>query len=163
MLDQIQKQLYNYTTHNDFIQDIVSKGINYVNNNSLGLMILKYDKNNSNCNLNDNFTRYCRGLIIEKESRRIVCCPPEKSSNFTNLIPLIMEHDNKWENVTIENFIDGTMINVFYYDGKWNIATRSRIGANCRWLGKKTFSEMFEEASNRFDFNCLDSNCIKAS
>ena len=48
------------------------KIVNYVKNNQLGLMILKYDKRNETCDFNNEFTRFCRGLVIEMESRRIV-------------------------------------------------------------------------------------------
>jgi hypothetical protein len=56
--------------------------------------------------------------------------------------------------ISIEEFVDGTMINVFYYNG-WHISTRSNIGANCRWYSKKHFSELFNESSN-LDFEKLD-------
>ena len=48
------------------------------------------------------------------------------------------------------------MINMFYNKDSWLIATRSSIGANCRWIGTKNFSKLFEESDNRLDYDLLD-------
>lgn len=54
----------------------------------------------------------------------------------------------------VEEFVEGTMINVWYGNNKWNIATRSVIDAMCTFESDKTFSEMFYEcmALNPIDF-----------
>ena len=142
MLQTVQETLLNFSTHNDFLQYLKENGINYVKNNQLGLMILKYDKRNENCNFNNDFTRFCRGLVIGINTRKIVCSPPEKSINFTNLMSRMMEQNIQWNSVISEDFIDGTMINVFYGD-EWHISTRSRLVRD-GWLGSKSFSEMFD-------------------
>lgn len=155
MLQNVQEKLSNFSTHDDFLQYLRDNGINYVNNNSIGLMILKYDKRNQNCNFNNEFTRFCRGLVIEKNTRKIICSPPEKSINFTNLMSTNV---SDWTSIVGEDFVDGTMINLFNYNQEWHISTRSRIGANCRWLGSKTFNEMFDDAKGSLDFKNFDSN-----
>lgn len=48
-------------------------------------------------------------------------------------------------NCRVEEFIEGTMINVWYGNNVWNIATRSVIDALCTFESDKTFSEMFYE------------------
>ena len=46
----------------------------------------------------------------------------------------------------IEEFVEGTMINCFYIpEVGWEMATKSNIGANCKFASKKTFREMFLE------------------
>ena len=150
-----QTTLNNYSTHDTFIKSILEKGIHYYSNNSLGLTILKYSKNHPNCNLEDPFTMKCRGLVVDTSTRKIVCVPPEKSYRFEYFSSLV----NDWNDVTVEEFVDGTMINVFNYQGDWHISTRSNIGANCRWFSDKNFSEMFDEAKGSLDFNKLDVNC----
>lgn len=110
--------------------------------NDLGLYLVKYDK--KNCDMTDNDVRMCRGLVLEKGSNRVVCCPPAKSikiEDFTSNLPSM-------DNVVYEEFLDGTMINVFYYGEDWHISTRSCIGANCRWFSSKRFDQMFEESKN---------------
>ena len=70
-------------------------------------------------------------------------------NNFTDNV------DN-FEDIVVEDFIDGTMINVFHHKEAWHIATRSRIGANCRWFSNKNFSDMFEDAKGSLNFNELN-------
>ena len=153
--ENTQTTLNNYSTHDTFIKSILEKGIHYYSNNDLGLTILKYSKKHPSCNLEDPFTMKCRGLVVETSTRKIVCVPPEKSYRFEYFSSLI----NNWNDVSVEEFVDGTMINVFNYKGTWHISTRSNIGANCRWFSDKNFSEMFDEAKGSLDFNKLDVNC----
>ena len=152
---QTQETLSNYTTHDTFIKSILEKGIHYYTNDSLGLTILKYSKKHPHCNLEDQFTMKCRGLVVETATRKIVSVPPEKSYRFE----CFSSYVQNWNDVIVEEFVDGTMINVFNYQGEWHISTRSNIGANCRWFSDKKFSEMFDEAKGSLDFNKLDVNC----
>ena len=57
------------------------------------------------------------------------------------------------ENIIVEDFIEGTMINVFWDGSKWNISTKSNIGAKSNFFGLKTFDTMFEEACKSCNFN----------
>jgi hypothetical protein len=68
----------------------------------------------------------------------------------------VVENSIPWNQIVAEDFIDGTMINVFHYNNEWHISTRSRIGARCRWLGSKTFGEMFDDAKGSLNFNQFD-------
>ena len=57
--------------------------------------------------------------------------------------------DNVWDSTILEEFIEGTMVNVFNVDGEWEIATRSMVGANGRFFndsGSNTFRAMFYDA-----------------
>ena len=74
---------------------------------------------------------------------------------YINLEELI----ENWHNVTVEEFIDGTMINLFYHD-KWTISTRSCLYADCNWYSNKKFNTMFEEAEKNYkiDYNLLNKN-----
>jgi len=50
------------------------------------LYLVKYDK--SKCDMMDNDVNKCRGLILEKNTNKLVCVPPPHSSNvmiFNNL------------------------------------------------------------------------------
>ena len=57
-----------------------------------------------------------------------------------------------YDDCVLEHFVEGTMINVFwdYTINEWNIATRSNIGAKCKFNmdSDKTFRYMFLDAMN---------------
>lgn len=70
---------------------------------------------------------------------QLVCVSPSKSipySTFHEKYPI--------EECCVEEFIEGTMINLWYGD-KWNLSTRSILDATCTFESDKTFSEMFDE------------------
>ena len=115
----------------------------------LGLEILKYNK--ESCDMSDSVARECRGMVREIESKRIVCLPPIKSLEMNDFFK-----DRELGDCLIEEFIDGTMINMFYYKEDWHISTRSSIGASCRWHSRKYFSEMFQESSGNLDVEKLN-------
>jgi len=125
--------------------------VNVSNVKHLGLYILKYtDKSD----FTDPRKKFCRGLVLEAGTGKPICVPPEKSMNFPHFLQLIAE--DEWPSVRIESFPDGTMINLFNYDGVWHISTRSKIGARCKFFGNKFFNEMFDEAKGFLDYSLLD-------
>ena len=116
----------------------------------LNLRLVKYKKNETN--MNDEISQKCRGLILEQPSNKIICMPPIKSMDLN-----IFFSNYNFEECTMEEFIDGTMINLWYYSGDWHISTRSSIGAKCRWYSRRHFSDLFAE-SNQLDFTKLNQN-----
>ena len=101
-----------------------------------------------------------RSLILS--NNKIVSFSPPKSvsaETFIKKYPLIND------SIIAEQFVEGTMINVFYdknfgVNGCWQIATRNTVGANVsfyKWT-TKTFNNMFMEAcaANNFSFNTLN-------
>ena len=117
----------------------------------LDLYLIKYDKEVSD--MTDPDSNMCRGMIVRMSDNKAVCVPPPKSCNIEKIYSSI----EQWNTLSIEDFIDGTMINLFYSSGKWHISTRSNIGGHCRWYGQKTFNEMFNEACN-INFEALDTS-----
>lgn len=146
------KFLENCETHKDVCKELTSRGLIYKNIKDLGLYIVKYNKNKADMEEED--IMKCRGLVCEMETNKIVGVPPFKSKSLESVL-----ENEKFSNFKCEEFIDGTMINLFYYKGEkydgWLISTRSTIGANCRWTSEKTFSELFNEAKN-FDYEPFD-------
>ncbi len=149
------KQIKNYTSDEDFNKNLKLLGLNYFENNETGLTLIKYNQaNKSVYDFSNELIRYARGLVFDRKTRRILCIPPEKSIHivpFSQNIPL-----DKWLEVNIEEFVDGTMINCFNHDGSWHISTRSFIGANCKWYSQKRFNEMFDEAKGNINFEKLN-------
>ena len=78
--------------------------------------------------------------VIFKD-KKVVCFSPPKSIPYTSFC-----EKNPISSVVVDEFIDGTMINVFY-DAEWVIATRSIVGAKCTFYSQKTFHEMFHETN----------------
>ena len=86
---------------------------------------------------------WCRSVIVNKEIRRVMCVAPPKASTLT---------ESTLSEATIaEDFVDGTMINLFRKSDteEVELATRSRINANSRFYeGGPSFAEMLQEAMN---------------
>lgn len=133
-------------------ENFIEKNLIIKDYKDLGLHLIKYNFNNTEL---DNDTKKCKGLIID-DNCNIVCIPPYKSEDI-NLF--LEESVNDNEDIIYEEFIDGTMINIFYYKDSWHISTRSCIGANCRWYSKKRFSELFEDCKNFVIENLNKSYC----
>ena len=89
-------------------QEMRALGVHVSNVKFMNLLLLKYIR--GECNFKDPRTIHCRGLILESETLKPICVPPEKSQKF----PFFIQSITDWNEVLIEEFIDGTMINVFH-------------------------------------------------
>ena len=90
--------------------------------------------------------RYLRGLVYNYEEKKILVLPPMKAIEISDYM--------KEDQVCTELY-DGTMINVFYNNDKWNVSSRSTIGCNNRWILNKTYKELFEE-TQAIDYSILN-------
>jgi hypothetical protein len=140
----------NYTNFDDLKTQLKELHLHVRKYDELGLFLVKYNKNTSDMENSD--VQKCRGLVGEVATGNLVCLPPIKSIECDKFMDIVGTELN---DVSIEEFIDGTMINLFYFGNEWHISTRSNIGANCRWYSQKHFSELFEE-SNTLDFDMLE-------
>jgi len=104
-------------------------------------MILKI-KGRDNDNESDSWTRFCRGFIYNLSDMSVLSVPPVKSNELTKEEFFSKELGEK--NV-IQELVDGTMINMYYHNDKWNLSTRSSIGCNNKWDNNKSFHELFKE------------------
>jgi hypothetical protein len=90
----------------------------------------------------ENYDGLYRSVIFK--NKKVVCFSPPKSISYT-----AFREKHLISSVVVDEFLDGTMINVFY-DGEtneWVIATRSIIGAKCTFYSQKTFHDMFHETN----------------
>ena len=113
------------------------------------MFILKYDK----YMLTDGNTKTL-GLFrsVVTDGKTIMAYAPPKSINIDDF-----QSENDVEYL---EYVDGTMINVYYDDinNTWEIATRSNIGAKYKFFDncEKTFNEMFFEAFNAMNLDFKD-------
>lgn len=118
--------------------------------------VISYNKNMLNKDL---FASYglCRSVIANVNNKVISFAPPKSitSEEFISKYPI------KNENIVAEEFIEGTMINVFWNDqigttGGWEFATKNTVGATSifyKTQKSKTFRMMFEEALQESKLN----------
>lgn len=96
-----------------------------------------------------------RSVILS--GSRVVCFAPPKSLSGENFMS---KYPTKTEDIVAEEFVEGTMINVFFdptygANGCWQIATRNTVGAEVsfyKW-SNMTFNQMFLEACINNNFN----------
>tara|TARA_B100001093_G_C26847699_1_gene1023681 strand:+ start:2750 stop:3976 length:1227 start_codon:yes stop_codon:yes gene_type:complete len=84
-------------------------------------------------------------------NNRILSFSPPKSLNLD-----IFMTQYKEEDCIAEEFIEGTMINLFYDNdsNKWEIASKSTVGGNVKFNKEQpTFSELFYEISSKLNIN----------
>ena len=149
---------------------------NYIFNNN-EYKIIKYNKDRLNLLQNsdiDSFNILSKFRSIVIRNNKLVLYSPEKSINYD----LFKHKYTNTEQCWMEDFIDGTMINVFFdnINNVWEIATKSTIGGDIYFFNdiqnlslfndtnnynnynNITFRTMFFESCNasNFDLNCLD-------
>lgn len=129
--------------------------------------IIKYNKKyitDSNINL---YGLY-RSVIFK--NNKVLSFSPPKSVNldyFKHYYLSNNTNDNTNDNIVAEEFIEGTMINLFYDNdiNEWIISTKSTIDANIKFFindykNNKTFKDMFYEIiqTTNIDYDKLPKN-----
>ena len=114
------------------------------------LYMVKYDK--LHCDMNEPDVKKCRGIILEKGTNKLVCVPPPKAekAELFNSIPI--------EKTEFEEFVEGTMINIFKYKGALFMSTRSCLGGYNKFYSNKTFNTLFTEIIDISKFNVINDN-----
>lgn len=112
--------------------------------------VIRYDKNFLNSDLIETYG-LCRSIILNADKQVVSFAPPKSipSDKF------ITKYPEKMDNIIAQQFVEGTMINVFWdtnigLNGGWEIATRNTIGANSSFYksdSMKKFRVMFLEAA----------------
>lgn len=93
-----------------------------------------------------------RSVILNSDNK-VICFAPPKSLPPDSFI---LANPEKSEDLVAEEFVEGTMINVFWNQnigvaGDWEISTRNTVGASSSFYksdNSKTFRSMFLEAMN---------------
>lgn len=123
------------------------------------LILFKYSQIKSD--FNEQICREARGLIVEDGTWKVVRMAFTKFFNIGESYAAKID----WDTAVASEKIDGSIISVFYYDGKWRIATNSTIDAfkaEIAGVGPyKTFGDLFESVlplstfvGNRYENIC---------
>ena len=131
--------------------------------------IIRYKKPMLSKDLIPNYGIF-RSVIINSLNN-VVCFSPPKSLHADKFMEMYPGSDSK-KNIIAQEFVEGTMINVFYDPAaaSWQIATRSTVGGNMSFFqsynagsnsnassNAKTFNEMFQDAcvTNQLNIHTL--------
>ena len=150
-------ELQNYiNSHPNYISKFKKSSLKIRSFKDLKIVSSSYDQEIVLNDKNDLWKMFCRGAVINSD-HKIICLPPVKSIELKNRNEL----SELSENMEYETLLDGTMINLFYYNNEWLISTRSEIGGYNKWNHKKSFRQMFNECAEccQFDYETLDKNC----
>jgi hypothetical protein len=135
--------------------------------------IIKYDKRGLGVTYEDYKTIGMLRSVVLNEEGKIVCYSPPKSLYITdelekhfdanNIMSELSEaNTNEWY---AEEFVEGTMINLFYSSGPggeaWEIATKNTIGGNALFYSPKNPKEEIEIRESDTFRNMFFDTCAK--
>jgi hypothetical protein len=137
------------------------KSTTYISKNNNKYRIVRYDKEFLSLDLISS-VGLLRSVIIDSANHVVSFAPP-KSFPYESFIKKYPENT---EDIVAEEFVEGTMINVFWdktsgLSGSWEFATRNTVGGEVKFYkseNAKTFRDMFLEAvqNSYLDFNMLN-------
>ena len=152
-LDYLKEQnLINYEDIKANLSEITSLKIK----DSENLYLLKYTKED---NWENDFKKFpflkdLRSIILEKSTNKVISQSllfKDSYDEFTDNV--------SWNDLVVEESIDGTLINLYYYNEKWNISTKGTLDGICYWNSNVTFRDLFLETSKDvLDYDLLKKN-----
>ena len=155
----------NILLNQDYSNDTLNV-IEYSNKTNEVYKIVRYNKDLIDKDTISSFG-LVRSVVINKNNH-VISVSPSKSLTFEEFFK---KYPDKNEHIIGEQFVEGTMINLFWDHSieSWEIATRNTVGANVSFYKNKndnndensnykTFNQMFHEAClyNSLDVNSLD-------
>ena len=153
--------------HSDKTDDSFLNKHESITTNNQTYKVIRYKKDL----LSEDYVRtygLCRSIVVNSENKIVSFSPPKSISSEKFLSNLLLENIDK-ENIIAQEFVEGTMINVFFNSsdtsqtpyGSWEITTRNTVGAMSsfyKYHGAKTFRQMFLEALTEHNFQFSDLN-----
>jgi len=136
-------------TSGNYIDEFKKEKVIFRKYSDKGLMVIKR-KYGLSYSEDKPWLNRCRGLIIDYINHKVVFSPPVKSKE------ILVKDDFLNSIETTYELVDGTMINLFNFQGEWLLATRSNIGCTNKWSQDMNFKEMFDECSTTIDYETLN-------
>lgn len=112
------------------------------------LVLFKYSQIDSD--FNEEIVNEARGIILEKNTWRVVRYAFKKFFNYQE--PFAARID--WNSATASSKEDGSLISLYWYDDKWNIATNGTIDAYKAKIDGDVVYENFGELFQAAAKNC---------
>jgi len=118
--------------------------------------IIRYNKEFLQSDLINKYGILRSVIVAEK---KVLCFSPPKSLPAEKFMT---KYPTKNEHIVAQEFVEGTMINVFFntINGCWQISTRNTVGADVSFYkdSNLTFNQMFMEACvyNKLNIQCLN-------
>ncbi len=104
-------------------------------------VIIRYEKGKSDFSVPE--VPYFRSVVWDTQQNIPVCIAPMKSNAFSSSVDV----NTVTGHATVEEYIEGTMINVFQAEKEQTqMTTRTKLGGNTKFYSSKTFAELFTEA-----------------
>lgn len=128
-------------------------------------MLLKYSQIESD--FSKKIVKECRGIILDKESLKVVAFPFTKFFNYGQVEAAKIN----WKGARVLDKIDGSLISLWYDRGEWHWSTSGNINASKTEFSlpdlvqlkcsMKTWKELIESADNYGDIQWenLNKNC----
>lgn len=130
-----------------------------MNVNGHTFKVINYIKDTLSPDLYDTFGLLRSVVLFGSNSQKVVAFSPQKSLSGERFI---LKYPTKTEHIVAEEFIEGTMINLFFDNeyGGWQISTRNLVGCENSFYNTttKNFKQMFNEACiyNNLNINTLN-------
>lgn len=124
------------------------------------LYLLVNNSSSTETNITPNKNEQFNGIILEKDTNRLVCANQNKVQDISNIIELKeLINNNKDKQIRYEYCEDGTIIRLYNYQDHWYTATTKCIDArNSHWSSNKNFDELFWEVFDESLLQNLDRN-----
>lgn len=114
------------------------------NESSLFMITNNFTKNTSNLT---ELERECRSVILDSKTLDIICYSYDDIYYNQDAKDYIIKNNDFSR--TIQECFEGTLLSIFYYNDKWNVATRRCIDAKkSSWNNNKSHFDMFLECIN---------------
>ena len=139
-------ELQTWLNENDYISEFKRNKVSFRKYPEKQLMIVKR-KYGSSYNEDKEWLNYCRGLVINYQTNKVILIPPVKAIEVRQVEELPMSP---------VNLVDGTMVNLFYHNNEWLTSTRSTIGCTSKWSNSMDFMEMFNDCSSNLEYEKLN-------
>jgi hypothetical protein len=118
-----------------------------MNINDTKFKIINYVKDTLSPDLYDTFGLLRSIVLVGSTYQKVVSFSPQKALSGERFM---LKYPVKTDNIIAEDFIEGTMINLFFDNdyGDWQISTRNLVGCENSFYNttNKTFKQMFNEA-----------------